>query len=56
MNRAIDIAGFSADEIPKIKQKFLDADYPHRFINSIINNFQEISLSLRNYVFLFVIM
>ena len=24
---------FPADKIPKIKQKFFNADYPHRFIN-----------------------
>ena len=41
LNRATCIASFSADEIPKIKQKFLNADYPHKFINSVINTFQE---------------
>ena len=41
LNRATRIASFPADEIPKIKQKFLNADYPHKFINSVINNFQE---------------
>ena len=41
LNRATRIASFPADEIPKIKQKFLNADYPYRFINSVINNFQE---------------
>ena len=40
LNRATGIASFPADEIPKITQKFLNADYPHRFINSVINNFQ----------------
>ena len=38
LNRVTRIASFPADEIPKIKQKFLTADYPHRFINSVINN------------------
>ena len=38
LNRAICIANFQADETPKIKQKFLNADYPYRFINSFINN------------------
>ena len=33
LNRASRIASFPADEIPKIKQKFLNADYLHRFIN-----------------------
>ena len=28
LNRATRIASFPADEIPKIKQKFLNADYP----------------------------
>ena len=41
LNRAIRIASFPADEIPKIKQKFLNTDYPYRFINSVINNFRE---------------
>ena len=41
LNRATCIASFPADEIPKIKQKFLYTDYPHRFINNVINNFQE---------------
>ena len=41
LNRATHIASFPVDEIPKIKQKFLNADYPYRFINSVINNFQE---------------
>ena len=41
MNRTTHIASFSADELPKIKQKFLNEDYPHRFINSAFNNFQE---------------
>ena len=35
------IASFPVDEIPKIKQKFFNADYPHRYNNSVINNFQE---------------
>ena len=39
LNRATRIASFPAYEIPKIKQKFLNADYRHRFINSAINNF-----------------
>ena len=33
LNRASRIATFPADEIPKIKQKILNADYLHRFIN-----------------------
>ena len=41
LNTATRIASFPADEILKIKQKFLNADYPYRFINSVINNFQE---------------
>ena len=41
MNRVTRIASLPADEIPKIKQNFLNADYPHKFINSVINNFQE---------------
>ena len=48
--RATRIASFPADEIPKIKQKFLNADYPHKFINSVINNFQEKSEETDNYI------
>ena len=50
MNRAIRIASFPADEIPKIKQKFLNADYPYRFINSAINKFQEKSDGTDDYI------
>ena len=49
LNRATRIASFPADEIPKIKQKFLNADYPHKFINSVINNFQEKSEGTDSY-------
>ena len=50
LNRATRIASCPADEIPKIKQKFLNADYPHRFINSVINNFQEKSEETDDYI------
>ena len=33
LNRATHIANFPVDEIPKIKQKFLNVDCPYRFIN-----------------------
>ena len=36
----------------KIKQKFLNADYPYRFINSVINNFQEKSEGTDDYIIL----
>ena len=39
LNRATRIASFPADEIPKIKQKFFNADYPCRIINGVINKF-----------------
>ena len=39
LNRATGVASFPADEIPKIKQKFLNTDSSHRFINSVINSF-----------------
>ena len=48
LNSATHIASFPADEIPKIKQKFLNADYPHRYIS--INNFQEKSEETDNYI------
>ena len=50
MNRATRIASFPADEIPKIKQKFLNADYPYRFINGVVNNFQEKSDGTDDYI------
>ena len=50
LNRATRTASFPADEIPKIKQKFLNADYPYRFINSDINNFQEKSDGTDDYI------
>ena len=36
-NRATRIASFPADEIPKIKQKFLHADYQYRFIFPLVS-------------------
>ena len=50
LNRATRIASFPADEIPKIKQKFLNADYPYRFINGVVNNFQEKSDGTDDYI------
>ena len=50
LNRATRIASFPADEIPKIKQKFLNADYPWRFINSVINKIHEKPERTGNYV------
>ena len=41
LNGATYIASFPADKIPKVKQNVFNADYPHRFINSVINNFQQ---------------
>ena len=29
------------EEIPLIKEKFMDTDYPLRFINSVVNEFQK---------------
>ena len=51
LNRATRIASFPADEIPKIKEKFLNADYPYKFTNSVINNFQEKSDGTDDYIF-----
>ena len=50
LNRVTGIGSFPADEIPKIKQKFLNADYPHKFINSVIDNFQEKSEETDDYI------
>ena len=41
LNRAARIASTFTEEIPTIKQKFLSADYPPRFINSCSNQFNE---------------
>ena len=41
---------FPEDEIPKIKQKFLNADYSHRFTNSVIKKFQEKSEETNDYI------
>ena len=35
------ISSNSDEEIPLIKEKFMKADYPLRFINSVINEFQK---------------
>ena len=29
------------EEIPRINEKFMKADYPLRFINSVVNEFQK---------------
>ena len=50
LNRATRTASFPADEIPKIKQKFLNAEYPYRIFNSVINNFQEKSGVTDDYI------
>ena len=41
LNRAARIASTFTEEIPTIKQKFLSADYPPRFVNSVIKQFNE---------------
>ena len=50
LNRATHIASFAVDEIPEIKQKFLNAYYPHRCINSVINKFQRKSDKTDDYI------
>ena len=44
LNRTADIASVPGNEIPQIKCKLLNADYPHRFINSVIKQFSQILL------------
>ena len=39
LNGALRISDCLNDEISKIRQKFLNADYPLRFINSVIEQF-----------------
>ena len=41
LNRAARIASTFTDEISRITQKFLSADYPPRFVNSVIKQFNE---------------
>ena len=50
LNKATCLLSFPADEIPKIKLKFLNAYYPYRFINSVINNFKEESDGTDKYI------
>ena len=44
LNRTAGIASVPGNEIPQIKCKLLNADYPHRFINSVIKQFSQILL------------
>ena len=44
LNRTADIASVPGNEISQIKCKLLNADYPHRFINSVIKQFSQILL------------
>ena len=39
LNRAAQITSTFTEEIPTFKQKLLSADYPHRFLNSVIKQF-----------------
>ena len=41
LNRALRISSYLKDEISKIRKKFLNADYPFRFINSVIKQFND---------------
>ena len=41
LNRAARVASTFTEEIPTIKQKFLNSDYPPRFVNSVIKEFNE---------------
>ena len=41
LNRALRISSCPNDEISKIRQKFLNADYPLRFINSVMKQFND---------------
>ena len=41
LNRAARIASTFTEEVPTIKQKFLNADYPSTFVNSVIKQFNE---------------
>ena len=41
LNRALRISSCLNDEISKIRQKFLNADHPLRFINNVIKQFND---------------
>ena len=41
LNRALCILSYLNDEISKIRQKFLNADYPLRFIDSVTKQFND---------------
>ena len=41
LNRVLHISSCLKDEISKIRHKFLNADYPFRFINSVIKQFND---------------
>ena len=41
LNRALRISSCLKDEISKIRQKFLNADYQLRFTNSVIKQFND---------------
>ena len=41
LNKAARIASTFSEETPTIKRKFLNTDYPHRFLNSVIKRFNE---------------
>ena len=41
LNRAARIASTFTEEVPTIKRKSLNADYPARFVNSVIKQFNE---------------
>ena len=42
LNRAAQIASTFTEEVPTIKRKFLKVDYPPRFVNSVIKQFNDI--------------
>ena len=41
LNRVAEIASTFTEEIPTIKRKFLNADFPPRFVNRVIKQFNE---------------
>ena len=50
LNRTADIASVPGNEIPQIKCKLLNADYPHRFINSVIKQFSQIFIEVDDFI------
>ena len=50
LNRAACMASVPGNEIPEIKRKFINADYPPRFINSVIKQFSQKTSEIDDFI------